>query len=61
MKTHGFSFKSMKNDEELKTFVKGYLAPFKVPRKIFFLEEIPKGSTGKLHRLGLAKKLGLLK
>ena len=46
---------------ELKTFVKGYLAPFKVPRKIFFLKEIPKGSTGKLHRLGLAKKLGLLK
>ncbi len=31
----------------------------KVPRKILFLDEIPKGATGKLQRIGLAKKLGL--
>jgi acyl-coenzyme A synthetase/AMP-(fatty) acid ligase len=30
-----------------------------VPRKIVFLEEIPKGATGKLQRIGLAEKLGL--
>src|SRR5262249_49640405 len=31
----------------------------KVPRKIVFLAEIPKGATGKLQRIGLAAKLGL--
>ena len=35
------------------------LADFKVPRKIVFLPEIPKGATGKLQRIGLAAKLGL--
>ena len=35
------------------------LADFKVPRKILFLAEIPKGATGKLMRIGLAAKLGL--
>ena len=35
------------------------LADFKVPRKIVFLDEIPKGATGKLQRIGLAEKLGL--
>ena len=31
----------------------------KVPRKIVFLPEIPKGATGKLQRISLAEKLGL--
>ena len=35
------------------------LAKFKIPKHICFVDEIPKGSTGKLQRLGLAKKLGL--
>jgi acyl-coenzyme A synthetase/AMP-(fatty) acid ligase len=35
------------------------LAAFKLPRRILFLQEIPKGSTGKLQRVGLAQKLGL--
>ncbi len=35
------------------------LADFKVPKKIVFLAEIPKGATGKLQRIGLAQKLGL--
>jgi len=35
------------------------LAAFKVPRKILILDDIPKGSTGKLQRIGLAEKLGL--
>jgi acyl-coenzyme A synthetase/AMP-(fatty) acid ligase len=30
-----------------------------VPRKIVLLDEIPKGATGKLQRIGLAQKLGL--
>ena len=43
----------------LKAFCEKRLAKFKVPSKIFFLDEIPKGSTGKLQRIGLAKKLGI--
>ena len=35
------------------------LAKFKIPKKIFFVEEIPKGATGKLQRNVLAKKFGL--
>jgi len=46
-------------EAELRDFVGGKLAPFKVPRKILFLTEIPKGATGKLQRIGLAEKLGL--
>ncbi|MGH7153260.1 MAG: AMP-binding protein, partial [Acetobacteraceae bacterium] len=46
-------------EQELRDFVAGRLAQFKVPRKIVFLKEIPKGATGKLQRIGLAEKLGL--
>jgi acyl-CoA synthetase (AMP-forming)/AMP-acid ligase II len=45
--------------ETLRDFVAEKLAPFKVPQQIVFLQEIPKGSTGKLQRVGLAAKLGL--
>jgi acyl-CoA synthetase (AMP-forming)/AMP-acid ligase II len=43
----------------LRGFAGERLAPFKVPRRIVFLGEIPKGATGKLQRIGLAEKLGL--
>ncbi|MBV8455545.1 MAG: AMP-binding protein [Acetobacteraceae bacterium] len=46
-------------EPELRDFVATRLAQFKVPRKFVFLEEIPKGATGKLQRIGLAEKLGL--
>jgi acyl-CoA synthetase (AMP-forming)/AMP-acid ligase II len=46
-------------EHELRAFLSERLAPFKVPRKICFLAEIPKGPTGKLQRIGLAQKLGL--
>ncbi len=46
-------------ERALRDFLAGRLADFKVPRKILFLEEIPKGATGKLQRIGLAQKLGL--
>jgi acyl-CoA synthetase (AMP-forming)/AMP-acid ligase II len=45
--------------EILRAFVATRLAAFKVPRKIVFLEEIPKGATGKLQRIGLAQRLGV--
>ncbi|MHA1572098.1 MAG: AMP-binding protein, partial [Alphaproteobacteria bacterium] len=47
------------DEAQLRSFAAKRLADFKVPRKIVFLEEIPKGPTGKLQRIGLAKQLGL--
>jgi acyl-CoA synthetase (AMP-forming)/AMP-acid ligase II len=47
------------SERELRDFCAVRLADFKVPRKIVFLKEIPKGATGKLMRIGLAEKLGL--
>ena len=46
-------------ERELRDFVARRLADFKVPRKVLVLDEIPKGATGKLQRIGLAEKLGL--
>ena len=46
-------------ESEVREFVRGRLANFKVPRRVLFLDEIPKGPTGKLQRIGLAEKLGL--
>jgi acyl-CoA synthetase (AMP-forming)/AMP-acid ligase II len=46
-------------EAEIRTFAATRLADFKVPRKVLILEEIPKGATGKLQRIGLAAKLGL--
>jgi acyl-CoA synthetase (AMP-forming)/AMP-acid ligase II len=46
-------------ERELQDFVSQRAADFKVPKKILFMEEIPKGATGKLQRIGLAAKLGL--
>ena len=46
-------------ERELRDFAATKLADFKVPRKVLFMAEIPKGATGKLQRIGLAAKLGL--
>jgi acyl-CoA synthetase (AMP-forming)/AMP-acid ligase II len=46
-------------ERELHDFAEIHLADFKVPKKILFMAEIPKGATGKLQRIGLAAKLGL--
>jgi len=47
------------NDSAIRAFPSAALADFKLPRRIVILEEIPKGATGKLQRIGLAAKLGL--
>ena len=47
------------SEAELKAYADQHLAKFKVPRHICFVDEIPKGATGKLQRIGLAEKLGL--
>jgi acyl-CoA synthetase (AMP-forming)/AMP-acid ligase II len=47
------------DEKSIRSFAGERLASFKVPRKILFLDEIPKGATGKLQRIGLAEKLGV--
>jgi O-succinylbenzoic acid--CoA ligase len=36
--------------ETLRAFVRGRLAPFKVPKSVEFVDELPRGSSGKLLR-----------
>jgi acyl-CoA synthetase (AMP-forming)/AMP-acid ligase II len=45
--------------EDIRAFAATRIADFKVPKKVVVLEEIPKGPTGKLRRIGLAEQLGL--
>ena len=40
-------------EDELKRFVKGALAPYKYPRWIAFVPELPKTATGKIQRFKL--------
>jgi len=44
-------------ERELRDYLADTLAAFKVPRSIVFLDELPKGATGKLQRIGLADRL----
>jgi acyl-CoA synthetase (AMP-forming)/AMP-acid ligase II len=46
-------------EDELRSYLGEHLAAFKVPRRIVFVSEIPKGATGKIQRIGLAEKLDL--
>ena len=41
------------DEEELKAFVKDRLAPYKYPRLIDFVDELPKTATGKIQRFRL--------
>jgi benzoate-CoA ligase len=41
------------SEEELKSFVKERLAPYKYPRFIEFMDELPKTATGKIQRFKL--------
>ena len=47
-------------EDDIKIYANKKLAKFKIPKKIFFVNEIPKGATGKLQRNTLAKKFGLV-
>ncbi len=46
-------------EREVREFVAARLAPYKVPRRVVFVDAIPKGPSGKLQRIGLADTLGL--
>ena len=45
--------------KDIRQFVAGRLADFKVPRQVLIVAQLPKGSTGKVQRIGLAEKLAL--
>ncbi|MEE9255407.1 MAG: acyl--CoA ligase [Pseudomonadales bacterium] len=47
------------SETDIRSFAAQRLARFKVPRTVVFVDEIPRGATGKLQRIGLAEKLGL--
>ncbi len=48
-------------ENDIRSFAADHMADFKVPRKVIIMDEIPKGATGKMQRIGLAEKLGLTK
>jgi acyl-CoA synthetase (AMP-forming)/AMP-acid ligase II len=45
-------------EKDLRAFAQERLADFKVPRRIIILDEIPKGATGKIQRIGSRKSWG---
>ncbi len=47
-------------ERDIRNFAAERMADFKVPRKVIILDEIPKGATGKMQRIGMAEKLGLV-
>ena len=53
-------FGATAKEQDIRSFAAQHIADFKVPRKIIIMEEIPKGATGKMQRIGLAEKLGLV-
>jgi thioesterase domain-containing protein/acyl carrier protein len=46
-------------DEILSKYLRGRLAPFKVPRRFVIVDKFPMGPTGKIPRRGLAEAFGL--
>ena len=46
-------------EADVRAFASNRLAAFKVPRRVVVMQDIPKGATGKVQRIGLAAKLGL--
>ncbi len=47
------------SERELRDHCAGFLADFKIPRAIHILNALPRGATGKLQRITMAKTLGL--
>ena len=48
------------DEAEIRAFATERMAAFKVPARVVILDEIPKGATGKMQRIGMAEKLGLV-
>jgi oxalate---CoA ligase len=47
-------------EADIRQYAATRLAPFKVPSRVLIVDELPKGSTGKLRRLGLAEQFASL-
>ncbi len=47
------------DEQDLLRYLRERLAPYKLPRRIVFVDDIPKGPTGKVQRHKLAETLGL--
>lgn len=47
------------DEATVRAFAAGRLAAFKVPRRVLVMDDIPKGPTGKVQRVGMAARLGL--
>jgi len=45
------------SEAELRTFLLDRIPAFKVPTRIIFVDDVPKGPTGKIQRIGLADRL----
>jgi fatty-acyl-CoA synthase len=45
------------SEDELKSYVRGHLARYKVPREITIVDELPRNATGKLLRRKLSETL----
>jgi long-chain acyl-CoA synthetase len=43
--------------KEVKSFLKGHLAPFKVPKEFIVLDALPKSSTGKILKRELKDQM----
>ena len=48
------------SDTELRTYLAERLSRYKIPQQFVFVDEVPKGPTGKLQRIGLHEKLRTL-
>lgn len=48
------------SEAELRAFVAARLADFKVPRQLLFVPALPKNAAGKVQRIGMAARLGLV-
>lgn len=45
------------SEAELRAFLLERLSAFKVPSRVIFVDEVPKGATGKVQRIGMADRL----
>lgn len=49
--------KASASEREIRQFAFARLAAYKIPSQVLIVDEIPKGATGKIQRIGLAEKL----
>lgn len=47
------------DERAIRAYAAARLADYKVPRPVLIVAEIPKGATGKIQRIGMARQLGL--